>query len=199
MRMRLSSPGLWLAVALLCAGVSLIAAKGSQDTNAKVVTPQTFHLDWLSINPGGVADCGSSAYKAGLSSGQAVSGVCESPAYRVRFGFWQAGVTVPLGVEEVPADEPIATFQLRQNYPNPFNPNTVIEFTIPYRCQVTVVVYNVLGQRVATVVDEPLAKGPYKCEWQGRDDAGARVATGIYFYRLYADDFTQTRKMLLLR
>ena len=91
------------------------------------------------------------------------------------------------------------TYTLSQNYPNPFNPSTEIAFDLPTRTQVTLTVYNVLGQQVTTLVNEPLAAGSYVAEWDGRSSSGATAASGIYFYRLHSEQFTQTKKMVLLK
>jgi hypothetical protein len=91
------------------------------------------------------------------------------------------------------------TFSLSQNHPNPFNPDTRISYALPRGCYVTLTVYNVLGQKVVTLVDEPELAGWHEVIWAGKDDKGSDLASGIYFYRLSADDFTQSKKMLLLK
>ena len=90
-------------------------------------------------------------------------------------------------------------FALSQNYPNPFNPSTQIAFDLPTKSHVTLTVYNVLGQQVTTLVNEPLAAGSYVADWDGESSSGATVASGIYFYRLHTEQFTQTKKMVLLK
>ena len=92
-----------------------------------------------------------------------------------------------------------ATFALAQNYPNPFNPITKIQFDIPERTHVNLTVFNVLGQKVTTLVDEELAPQSYEAEWNGLSDGGNKVASGIYFYRLTAGDNVQTKKMMMLK
>jgi len=91
------------------------------------------------------------------------------------------------------------TFVLKQNYPNPFNPGTIISFEVPADGHVNLSVYNVLGQTVRTLLDEDCIVGRYDVEWNGTDDNGDRVATGIYFYRLTTGDEVKTKKMLLLK
>jgi 5'-nucleotidase/UDP-sugar diphosphatase len=86
-----------------------------------------------------------------------------------------------------------------QNFPNPFNPTTVISFTLPVGVQVRLEVFNLLGQRVRSVVDEYLEAGYHAVEWNSTDDAGARVASGIYLYRLTAGDVVASKKMVLLK
>jgi len=90
-------------------------------------------------------------------------------------------------------------FELSQNYPNPFNPVTTIEYSVPTRSEVTIEVFNVLGQKVRTLVDEVKSSGSYRIEWDGVDDAGRSVSTGVYLYRFQAGEIVQTKKMLLLK
>ncbi|MFQ5498996.1 MAG: T9SS type A sorting domain-containing protein [Candidatus Zixiibacteriota bacterium] len=91
------------------------------------------------------------------------------------------------------------TFALDQNYPNPFNPTTQINFDVPARSHVTLDVFNVLGQRVISLVNEDLAASSYTVDWDGRSEGGEAVASGVYFYRMEAGDFVQTKKMMLLK
>ena len=90
-------------------------------------------------------------------------------------------------------------FALHQNYPNPFNPTTTIEYSLPKRSQVTLKIFNILGQRVRTLIDESKSIGEYSMQWDGMNDEGISMSSGIYFYHLQAGKFSQTRKMLLLR
>lgn len=90
-------------------------------------------------------------------------------------------------------------FSLAQNYPNPFNPTTTISFALPVQSQVRLKLFNLLGQEVVTLVDERLPAGYHQVNWKGENSSGAIVSSGIYFYRLEAFLFTQTRGMLLLR
>ncbi|RCK73941.1 MAG: Cell surface protein [Ignavibacteriae bacterium] len=87
-----------------------------------------------------------------------------------------------------------SVFELHQNYPNPFNPNTTIRFEIPKTTHVTLKIYNVLGQEVAELVNEEMKPGTYNINWNPLN-----IASGIYLYRLKADDFLKTNKMILLR
>ncbi len=85
-------------------------------------------------------------------------------------------------------------FSLHPNYPNPFNPVTTISFSLPVASHVSLEVYNVMGQRVTTVADGFYEAGVHACEWDG-----SAVASGVYFYRLETDAYTETKKMLLLK
>ncbi len=89
---------------------------------------------------------------------------------------------------------------LRQNYPNPFNALTTIEFEISENAaSVSLAIYNILGQRVVTLLDEPLGAGRYQITWDGTDRTGSRAASGIYFCRLQTGRWNQTRRMVLIR
>jgi len=90
-------------------------------------------------------------------------------------------------------------YALSQNYPNPFNPSTRIEFSLPASTHVNMDIFNILGQRVRTLVDEDRPAGVYAVVWDGIDQDGGQVASGLYFCRLIAGDFVQSKKMLLTR
>ena len=104
------------------------------------------------------------------------------------------------GVEDNPRPEALPTdFKLFQNYPNPFNPETVIRYHLPTASQVELAIYNILGQKVRILVSRTLEPGAHKISWNGRNDARVAVASGVYIYRLQADRYVKSRKMLLLR
>jgi flagellar hook assembly protein FlgD len=90
-------------------------------------------------------------------------------------------------------------YYLSYNYPNPFNPITSVAFGLPTAGQVRLNIYNVLGQQVRTLVDEYMVAGYHEVSWNGRDDGGQAVSSGVYFYRLEAGQFGQTRKMMLVK
>ena len=91
------------------------------------------------------------------------------------------------------------SFDLSQNYPNPFNPRTTIGFSLPEAAQTRIEVFNILGRLVATPFDDMASAGYNEAEWDGRNTSGISVSSGIYFYRLTTESFTQTRKMTLLK
>lgn len=105
------------------------------------------------------------------------------------------------GVEEEEGEGAILpeNLTLFQNYPNPFNPNTVIEFALPKDCWVKVEVFNLLGQKVRTLADKAMKKGIKKIIWDGKNEKGAEVSSGIYFYRIKTDEFTGVKKMVLIK
>ena len=90
-------------------------------------------------------------------------------------------------------------FALEQNHPNPFNPTTQIRYAIPRDVHVTIRVYNTLGQLVKTLLSEDAKAGRYMVPWNADNDAGQTVGSGIYFYRVDAGEFSDTKKMVLLR
>jgi hypothetical protein len=109
--------------------------------------------------------------------------------------FLQNSVDAPTGTPPIPHQN-----TLSQNYPNPFNPSTSIEFTVRERTRVSLKVYDVSGQLVRTLLEAERAPGEvHRMTWDGRNDAGQAVSSGVYFYRLVASDFTQTKKMVLLK
>ena len=88
---------------------------------------------------------------------------------------------------------------LRDNYPNPFNPATAIEFDLPEDQKASLDVYNVLGERVTSLVNDNLKAGTYRIVWEGRDDFGREMPSGIYLYRLHAGDKTISKRMIMIK
>ncbi|MEK7651487.1 MAG: T9SS type A sorting domain-containing protein [Patescibacteria group bacterium] len=99
---------------------------------------------------------------------------------------------VVMGVKEsgvLPAE-----FSLSQNYPNPFNPSTTIEFSLPKRAIVNLTIYNTLGQIVETLISSEMEAGAHQVIWKANN-----IPSGTYFYRLIANNFVETKKMLLMK
>jgi len=94
-----------------------------------------------------------------------------------------------------PVDNNVQSFDLKQNYPNPFNPSTTIEFDLRRSSKVTLKVFNILGEEVATLVSDKLSAGSYSYEWSRTGG----MASGVYLYRLEAEGFVQTHKMILMK
>jgi hypothetical protein len=98
------------------------------------------------------------------------------------------------------ANEPgIDGFKLEQNYPNPFNPSTVISYRLPVTSNVTLKVYDILGNEVVTLVNEEKRTGEYEVEFNNHLVKGRNLPSGIYFYRLIAGQFSETMKMILIK
>lgn len=91
------------------------------------------------------------------------------------------------------------SFRLLQNYPNPFNPATTISYHIPEQTHVRIDIFDVTGKRIKTLLDAPIASGTHSIKWQGTFDDGKTVPSGVYFYRMIAGSYVQTRKLLFLK
>lgn len=90
-------------------------------------------------------------------------------------------------------------FSIGQNYPNPFNPSTTIEYSVAKRTRVKIDVFNITGQHIITLLDEEQQAGWNNIQWNGKNQFGNEVVSGMYFYRIMAESFNQTRKMILMR
>jgi len=91
-----------------------------------------------------------------------------------------------------------ATYSI-DNYPNPFNPTTTIGFTLPEASQTRLQIYNIRGQLVRTLVSSNLEAGYHKVEWDGKNENGVKVASGVYIYQIHAGNFVQTKKMIMMK
>ena len=114
------------------------------------------------------------------------------------WGVYQLSPGSPTVVEQGDAGLPAAC-ELGQNYPNPFNAGTVIRFSIPAATKATVTIHNLLGQTVRKLVDERIEAGVHSARWDGRNDAGQRMSSGVYVYRLQTAQSTMTRKLVLVK
>jgi choice-of-anchor B domain-containing protein len=125
-----------------------------------------------------------------FASGKVLASDVETGLYVVSF-------SVPTGVDGS-VERPIE-FAISPNYPNPFNPTTTINYDVPTSSEVMLVIYNVLGQRVRTLVNGVAEPGRYKAVWDGTNDFGLPVGSGTYLYRFDAGKFIMTEKMILLK
>jgi len=112
---------------------------------------------------------------------------------------FEAVVGIITSVEVLDGNTLPEDFYLSQNYPNPFNPETEIQFGVPERAHVSLAVYNVLGQKIKSLVDEVLSANRYTTYWDGTDNNGLRVTSGIYFYKLETDQYHETKKMIMIK
>ncbi|MCB0315264.1 MAG: T9SS type A sorting domain-containing protein, partial [Calditrichaeota bacterium] len=90
-------------------------------------------------------------------------------------------------------------FSLGQNYPNPFNPTTSIQVAVPEKALVTLEIYDITGRKIQTLLNDEQEPGVYTVSWDGTNQFGEKVSSGIYFYRMAAGKFIQTRRMMLLK
>ncbi len=140
-------------------------------------------------------DASGNALVSGRFFGPAAFGDTTIGSYQSRFIAKIGDVTT--GIETTLASP--NNFRVHQNYPNPFNPATTIKYQLPKSAQVELTVYNLLGQKVITLVSAFQTAGEKSVVWDGTNAAEQPVGTGIYFYSLQTGDFTDTRKMLLVR
>lgn len=124
------------------------------------------------------------------SQDQIFAGTLERGVFRL--------LEIATSVEDLTGAIPIS-FVLEQNYPNPFNPTTIIRYQLSEFTHVELTIYNQLGQRIKTLVNERQLAGDYQSEWNGRNEMGQQVSSGVYFYRLRAESFSETQKMILMR
>ena len=136
--------------------------------------------------------------------------IVEEPRHALTFIYHEMGADGPIGQRRVDpefegvsfslTDNSLPTeFELSQNYPNPFNPTTDISFSLPAPSRVTLEVFNVLGQKVNTLVDGDMAAGTHTVTWKGDNSSGSSVSSGVYFYRISAGDNVETRKTMMLK
>jgi hypothetical protein len=166
--------------------------------------PDTSAKDWSQIISAGPFDIpfGASVTVAFVIAGGRSLGELKDNISKSKVKYDQC-VT---GVEESNSPNSVADFSLGQNYPNPFNPATTIPFsvnrpqsTVGGPVHTTLTVYNILGQRVRTLLDAAKEPGKYEIAWDGRDQLGRGVASGVYFYRIQAGKFCQVKKMVVLK
>ncbi|MHB2148717.1 FG-GAP repeat domain-containing protein [Calditrichota bacterium LG25] len=113
---------------------------------------------------------------------------------------FEFGANVPTGIENNWKVITAEDYVLKQNYPNPFNPTTTIEFYLPIKKQISLTIYNALGQKVKTLINnEVLSAGNHALQWDGTNDAGAKVASGMYIYELKYGNFKQQKRMMLMK
>ena len=111
----------------------------------------------------------------------------------------ESGPAVPESVTDVEIPDGPKVCTLYQNVPNPFNPLTTIKYYLPEESRVILEIYDVTGRRISRLVNERQNRGYYTKEWNGLDDKGNAVVSGLYFYRLIAGKETISRKMVLIR
>lgn len=162
----------------------------SSPTNRVMITSvpgsSSYHSYYYLNNPGSTLEPG--WYYPGNSS----AGTISLFLIRAYVTFGTTGIEGP--VEILPS-----SFALGQNYPNPFNPNTIISYNLPKQSSVQIKIYDAVGNEVRSLISEDKAAGKYNILWDARDNFGNQVASGVYFYRITAGDFVQTKKMILMK
>jgi len=157
-----------------------------------VVAPAGDYLTIISGGPYSIAPGDSVEIVLALVAGADMNEV-YSRAVRVRELY-----SSPTGIDDPVSSLP-GGYLLHQNYPNPFNPATTIAFELPVGSEVTLRIFNLLGQKVTTLHSGWLGAGAHQLQWDARSDLGTEVASGVYFYRLVVGEYSHARKMVLLR
>ena len=170
-------------------------------------SPGQYKID-RSVFGNGIGKVNSSTYKVNTVIGQPGIGLSSNTFHRCHFGFWYSIVDY-LPIAEKFENQLPTKYELFQNYPNPFNPTTTIDFDIPKTSEVTLKIFNILGEEVATLVSDKLTASSYTYQWNA-----SHLASGIYLYRLSigslttksghsvsgeAGYFVETKKMILMR
>ena len=123
---------------------------------------------------------------------------CEN-GFNVKMFYGECPTTGIAHVEWSTWPFPDEYFSLFQNYPNPFNQETIIRYSLPWDCAVKLSVYNLLGRQVKTLVDERQSADDYEVTWDGKNEQGQDVASGVYFFRIDIGELIDTKKMVILR
>jgi hypothetical protein len=190
--------GLRLELARLVAGQVLdYKWKGTMDANGQVSIELT-------------ADASGAFQRTGVSGYYTARAI--DPASGKVVGEWGSipinggnEITLDLPIQlaaSLLSEKPLATtapLTLNPNFPNPFNPETQISYQLMESGDVQLVIFNALGQQVNTLVKQSQAAGVYQVEWNGKDDLGRSVSSGVYFYQLTSNGLVETRRMLLLK
>ena len=116
-----------------------------------------------------------------------------------KYSVWRRSLSEIIGIQTITTETP-STFSLSQNYPNPFNPNTVVRFSLSVVSDVVLKVYDVTGKEVQTLVNERVQAGSYETTFDARQGGSSRgLNSGVYFYKLTTEDFSETKRMILLK
>ncbi|HOX26147.1 MAG TPA: FlgD immunoglobulin-like domain containing protein [Candidatus Krumholzibacteria bacterium] len=159
-----------------------------------------YDLSWSTIDGGGGTPSTGGAYSLGGTIGQPDAGATSGGSYELQGGFWPGGGIV-VGVEDeiLPPDAVPLVFRLHGGVPNPFNPRTQIAFDLPRAGPVRLAVFDLRGALVRMLVQEVMPAGRHTTVWNGEDDSGETVASGVYVFILEADGQRARSKNLLLK
>ena len=130
---------------------------------------------------------------------EAIGAITDQAPLALETATFNGGWIQAVAIERTSLANAPRDFSLSPNFPNPFNPETTLRYALPQSGKVTLTIYDMLGQEVRTLVHEVQAPGVYTVLWNGQNDHGFAVASGLYFYRIEAGNFVQTRKMTLVR
>jgi hypothetical protein len=159
-------------------------------TDVGVYYRNSTHADWLAFSTG--------LPNVGVRELEIHYGVQKLRAGTFGRGLWESQLDSTVGVDPISSIVP-ERFQLFQNYPNPFNPSTTIRYAIVNKAHVDLIVYDMSGKKIRTLISEVQATGERLIVWDGKDNNGQQVSSGIYLYELTAGNLKQTMKMVLVK
>jgi len=157
-----------------------------------LVFPNVVSFDWTQFSIDAGIQAGTEAFSVRLHPLGRFQGTVYCDKLEIK-----KKTTIPVGVKNEKG-LPVS-YELSQNFPNPFNPSTTINYSVPQHSDVSLVVYNILGSKIRTLVNNSQTQGNYSVVWNGKDDFGNSVSSGIYFYALKAGDISIVKKMILMK
>ena len=166
---------------------------------------QTSRIEWFAFSTG-FGESASLNTTLKTIIGDPIVGTSSNEGSSISSGFFSnpASTGIVTDINEKSVETIPTSFQLNQNYPNPFNPTTNIKFSVNEQSTVKIIIYDLLGRKVKTLLDEVRNAGNYIVNWNGENELNNEVSSGIYFYNLTAigadnKKFISTKKMILLR
>ena len=198
--------GLFITDKLVSGKATMVGVLQGQPDRLWGLELATLGLPWADVTPtsGTIAPNDSTEFKVYWYNKNFDPGVyngylrIETNEPTEAISWMRLNLTIPLGIGEQSALTP-KSYALHQNYPNPFNPTTTIKYDLKEGGKVTLKIYNILGQEVRTLVNKNETAGFKSVVWDGKDNAGNLVSSGLYIYRLETGKFVKSRKMMLLK
>jgi hypothetical protein len=184
-----------MGIILVWALVAMSADEPQQEPEAKSKNPTV--LQSAVIAAAGMSGITTSSYYTSGTLGQSTPvGIGTDGQHTLYAGFME-----PVIIQIVAGTPELEQFKnlLQQNYPNPFNPFTTIEFSVGKGSLVSLTIFNAKGERVKDLLHEEHSPGNYQVVWDGRDDMGRQVSSGVYFFVMEAGEFTSVKKMLMVK
>ncbi|UCG43632.1 MAG: T9SS type A sorting domain-containing protein [candidate division WOR-3 bacterium] len=163
-----------------------------------LATAQNYRCDWNVVGVGG-GQMSSTAYRCGSTAGQTAAGFLTGTEFLAVIGFWQAEYQVGIAEKQGPILPTGLVTQLDAVAPNPFRDRTRVRYSLAAEGPVSIVVHDLAGRAVRTLVNGLQSAGRYAADWRGQDDAGRELANGVYFCRFEAGDRLDVGKVLIAR
>jgi hypothetical protein len=163
-----------------------------------VATAQSYKCDWSVVSSGG-GEMSSATYCCGTTAGQTAAGFLIGTEFLALVGFWQTDYQVGIAEKQGRVFPGKLGTRLEAVAPNPFRDRTRVHYSLATRDPVRVVVLDLAGRAVRTLVNGPQSAGRYAADWSGDDDLGRKLANGVYFCKFTAGDHQEVRKLLLTR